>query len=149
MFLTLVPSPPVSLERAQVRVPVDAFDSISWPVHQELSIGLHKSHLLPFLPGGRLRPWNGPAFFPCHVTHRSLSRPCLCLEWAVCVCTFLCVVSMSSCTISFRSGEFCHAAISSGKQFICHCLASHPRLNSTTGLNIGSVVTPPRSLWDC
>lgn len=57
-------------------------------------------------------------FFSCHVTYWFLSLTWPCLEWTVCVCTFLCVVSVFPCIISFRSGELCHAAFSTGKQFI-------------------------------
>lgn len=62
-----------------------------------------------------LRLQNGSFLFSSHCTFISESYLALFGMSSVCVCTFLCVVSMFPCFISFRSGEFCHATVSSGK----------------------------------
>ena len=65
--------------------------------------------------------WNGIVFFSCHIIYWFLSLTWSCLDLALCVCVCVCVhslfcaVSTSACIISFRSGEFCRAAFSSGK----------------------------------
>lgn len=99
-------------------VPVDVFDSSLDQSTKSFSISSQKMpHFFTFILGRKyieaFKQYRF-LFLSCYILI-SKSYSTLFGMSSMCVCTFLCVVSTFPCIISFRSGEFCHAAFNSGK----------------------------------